>query len=270
VVEEYSERLDYLAENIVAQGDLPTFRGWVGKLLRPVGAELGWAPKPGETVPQMELRAIVLGTLGFVAEDADTLTRAGELARKYLDDRSAVHPTLVGMTVNMAAKQGDAALYERYFKTYLETKIPEESRTFMEALARFEDPALRTRSLDLVTSPEIRNQDTSRFLGGIVNNGKSQESAWAFVQEKYNDILARLPKDQHGSLLPGVAANFCDEKLRDGFEKFASSVDTELRPRAMALTRERIGNCLELKKLQGVELAQFLAKQKTGLAQAAK
>ena len=270
VVEEYTERLDYLAEEIVTPGDLPTFRSWVGKLLKPVGDELGWQPKAGETVPQMELRATVLGTLGGVAEDADTLARAGELARKYLDDRSALHPTLAGVAVNLAAKEGDAALYERYFKTYLETKVPEESRTFMEALARFEKPELRARSLDLVLSPDIRNQDTARFLGGIGNSSGAQEVTWKFVQDKYKDILARLPKDNHGALLPAAGAGFCDEKLRDEFEKFAASVDTVLRPRAMALTRERIGNCLELKKLQGVELAQFLAKQKTGLAQASK
>ena len=128
----------------------------------------------------------------------------------------------------------------------------------MSALATFRHRDLRQRSLDLTLTEDIRTQDISRLLLSILDDPRSNESVWAFVQANWDALLARMPARQHGYLLPRAGRAFCDQDLRDELEAFAATADVDIQPRRMDQTRDRIANCIEMKTLHQEKLSEYL------------
>ena len=104
-------------------------------------------PRPGDSDDVNSLRGTLLLML---SGDPDVQQRARALALRYLDQPSAVPPTLVASVLQVAAAGGDAALYDRYVaKMNASIATPEEYYRFFNALAAFDDPALRQSHADV-------------------------------------------------------------------------------------------------------------------------
>ena len=151
--------LGTIAKDMVGDSQREDYRAWVRALLRPAAQELGWQPRPGEGVELPGVRATVLTTLGQVGRDPEVLAMARTLAHRYLADPLAIDPSLADTVVNLAALEGDAALYDDFLAATKTAKSPEEYYRFLFALARFSDPALLTRTLEYALTPNVRGQD---------------------------------------------------------------------------------------------------------------
>jgi puromycin-sensitive aminopeptidase len=101
---------------------------------------------------------------------------------RYLSDRTSLDPNLASVVVGLAARDGDVALYE----CYLERKRgaatdPQEEQRFLLALAAFEVPELIERTLALALGNEVRSQDRTFLLAGLLGRRSSRLSAWGFA-----------------------------------------------------------------------------------------
>ena len=63
---------------------------------------------------------------------------------------------------------------------------PEEYYRFFNALPSFRDPALVQRTLRFAVSPDVRTQDTSTLIAGLLGRASSQDAAWTFVKENWD------------------------------------------------------------------------------------
>jgi aminopeptidase N len=123
-------------------------------------------------------------------------TEARRRLERYLEDRNSLEPNLVPVVANLAARDGDAALYERYLarKRASAADDPEEEERFLYALANFEEPELVSRTLALTFSDDVRPQDRAFVLARLLGGRTSRLLAWRFVGEGWNDrILAMDP-----------------------------------------------------------------------------
>ena len=69
-----------------------------------------------------------------------------------LDKPGSVEPTLLGVLINLAAIDGDAALYDRYLAKSKAATDPEERYQYLYGLTSFANPALVRRTMDLALS----------------------------------------------------------------------------------------------------------------------
>jgi puromycin-sensitive aminopeptidase len=201
-------------------------------------ATLGWEPTAGESADDRLKRAAVIGALGHLARVASVRAEARERLERYFTDRRSLDPNLTSVVVGLAARDGDAALYERYLdRKRGATTDPEEEQRFLLALAAFEVPALVRRTLDLAVGPEVRNQDRAFLLAGLLGRRASRQAAWTFVEERWDDLVRLMD--------PMLLQNLTRALGQLTYEPVATEVREFLIPRATEQTRETIAQVTE-------------------------
>jgi aminopeptidase N len=257
VVDEVTGTLAAFGRHLVNSSDQNQFRGWVRDLLRPAAQRLGWKPAPGEDLETGELRAAVLRTLGETGHDPDVLTRAVDLARAYLRDRSAVDPSLVGAVLTLAAIGGNSSLYDQFLAQSQRAVSPEEHDRHMYALANFTEPRLIKRSLEYSLTPNIRKQDFVFFIGALMRNPAAQEATWEFVKSHWTQVHAKLSTFAGGEIVEATAG-FCTRSRRDDMLNFFKAHPVAAATQSLKLTTNVINLCIDLKAEQEGNLAAWL------------
>lgn len=171
------EKLRWIGEHLTTNASRAKYREWIQRLLAPARIEVGWRPAASEAADRKALRAEVMETLGDTGRDRDVLAKARALAEQLLDNPTSLDPTVRGTVVNLAAIDGDARLYDRYLARARTVTEPEEHYRYLYALARFSDPALTRRTIELMLSPEVRTQDTAVFAANLLVNPDAGELA---------------------------------------------------------------------------------------------
>ena len=261
VVQTYLGPLSYIDSRLVPAAEHEQYRAWVRNFLRPMAAELGWKPKPGESDEVRELRPSVLGVIGFVGRDPQTLNEAKTLAQQYMQDPTSVDPNIAGVVLSLAAINGDEQLYDAYLAKMKVAKSPEEYFRYAGALTDFRDPKLAEKTLDRILSPEIRSQDMVGPLFGMLGNNDTRGLAWNWFKTHF----AEIDKKSGGGLgggYGGLASVFCSAQDKDDVQLwFAQHPDPT--PRAFRAGMERLNSCMRIQQDQGPKLADWL-KQHAG------
>jgi aminopeptidase N len=251
-------QLGAVGEDVVSEAQRPAYRRWLASYLRPIVNDIGWTPKEGEADEQKRLRAAVLSVLGYDGRDEETLRRARELTEMALKDPASVDPTLLDVVVNLAAMQGDAALFERMKTARSEAKSPAEYYRYLNALLAFEDPALRKEAYAEALSPEMRNQDLPYYLGGMLDRPPFRAEAWSFIKSHWGDLKKSFTP-WGGARIVGATSAFCDAKDRQDVQQFFATNPVAASERSLKQALERIDMCVELRTLQARNLETWLS-----------
>ena len=141
-------------------------RGRVG----PAVADLGWAPRSGESEGTKQLRGELIGAQGKLGNDPAIQRRAAELYRAYRNDATAIDPNVVPSLVAILAHTGDATRYDEFNERFRTAATPQEERRYLFSLAAFQPKALLERTLARTISGEIRTQDAPFLVSAILGN----------------------------------------------------------------------------------------------------
>jgi aminopeptidase N/puromycin-sensitive aminopeptidase len=256
VMDTLMDRIAYIGDYLVPS-DRAQFQTWVRNLLGPQAKELGWNTTSGESDERRQLRKEVLYTLGYQGRDPETLARARAEARKVIDGTSQVDPNLYGTVVTLAAINGDAALFDAYQAQLKKAKSPAEYYRYLYALTEFRDPALVQRGLEMLLSPEMRNQDAPHYLSAFFNVADSQEAAWDFTKKRWSDLQHHWTTWGGGTVVNGTHS-FCDAKLRNDVQAFFTTHKVVASERGLKQSLERIDYCIDLRTQQAPKLETWL------------
>ena len=189
--------------------------GREGRALRPGFARLLRRSTPSSAPPAdsdsantRELRAQLFGVLGYYGKDPAVLAQARQIADKYLADPGSVDATLGEAALAIAARNGDAQLFDRLQKIYETSTNPEFQDGALRLLAEFEDPALAQRSLDYAVSGKVRNQDAAIQFAIALQTDATRDQAWKYIQTHWETFRPCYPGDgrRSGRAPPAVSA----------------------------------------------------------------
>jgi len=215
-------------------------------------------PSPSDSPNTRELRAHFFGTLGYYAKDPAVLAQAREITEKYLADPASVDATLGQTALSIAARNGDAALFDRLQHIYETSTNPEFQTGALRLLAQFEDPALVQRSLDYASTSKVRNQDALfQYVIGLQIDA-TREQTWNYIKSHW-DVVRTLLTPELGSYLVGSTGAFCSADARDDVQSFFASHKVPSADRAVKHSIESINGCIELRKLQEPNLDAWIA-----------
>lgn len=238
VLSAITERLYWLATHVVDEAAQPAFERFAAAWFAPRFAALGWEPNAGESADDRLRRATTIAALGELANDATVVAEARRRLERYLVDPASVDPNLASALVTIAARHGDAALYERFLeRKRAATSDPEEEQRFLFGLTAFEDPALVDRALAMTLSDEVRPQDRAHLFARLLGTRASRTAAWAFVRDRWNDLTAGLD--------PMLQQNIVRALAQLTPAPLAAEVLAFLPPRASDETRETVAQTLE-------------------------
>jgi aminopeptidase N/puromycin-sensitive aminopeptidase len=232
---------------------------WVRNTFAPRYARLG-PPTANDSPNTRELRAQLFGILGFYGKDPSILADAREMAEKYLADPSSVDPTLRETALAVAARNGDAQLFDQLLHVYETSTNPEFQVSALRRLAEFENPKLVERALDLAVSDKVRNQDAAFQLSMALTIDQNRAQAWHYIQIHWDKVQAQFTANMGATLVASTQA-FCSQSERDSVEQFFSTHKVAAADVSLRHAIELINGCIELRALQEPELKTWLASQ---------
>jgi aminopeptidase N/puromycin-sensitive aminopeptidase len=232
---------------------------WIRATLAPELAKLG-PPSGADSADTRELRAQLFAVLGYYGKDPAVLAQANQIVENYLADPTSVDATLGETALAIAARNGDAALFDKLQKAAETSNNPEFHENALRLLAQFEDPVLVQRSLDYAVSGKVRNQDAAfQFAIALLIDG-TRGLAWKYIQANWEKVQSQLTTEM-GGLLVRSTGSFCSAADRDGVKQFFAEHKVAASDLALKHASEQIDGCIELRALQEPNLKQWLATQ---------
>ncbi|WP_257451542.1 M1 family metallopeptidase [Archangium lipolyticum] len=221
---------------------------------------LGFTPRAHEDEDTRLLRPVLLSIAGIQGGEPKLVAEARQLTVKWLGDRSALAPELVGPTLGIAAAHGDASLHARLLTALRSEKTRKTREQLLGALGGFTSPELVRENLKLLLEPSGDLRELGWLLFSAAGDVRTRDEAYAFVKEHYDTLAARLP-EEYVEELAWVASTYCDPVHRQD----AAAFFTERNARASGGTRtlaqvlEGVDLCISFKAAQGPGIESFLS-----------
>jgi aminopeptidase N/puromycin-sensitive aminopeptidase len=232
--------------------------GWIRATYSPELAKLG-APAETDSANTRELRALLFQVLGYFGKDPAIIEQSRQIAQNYLADPASVDSSLGLAALSIAARNGDAALFDALQKTAETSTNPELQVSSLRMLAQFEDPALVQRALDYSVSGKVRNQNTANQFAIELSIDKNRDQTWKYIKANWDNVKAQV--SPRVTALVRSTGNFCSASEHDDVEQFFAAHKVPGSEVALKHTLERINGCIELRTLQEPNLKQWLAAQ---------
>ncbi len=258
VVSTFASVLSTIDEEFTTGATRSAYRAWVGRFIAPAVADVGVEARAGDTDEVKSLRATVVNLAGKTARDAQVLAKARSLVSLELDKPRSIEPTLLGVLINLAAIDGDAALYDRYLDRVKTATDPEEHDGYMYALTSFANPLLVRRTMDLALSDVVRSQDAKYVVAALLANSDTHRLAWQLARERWPEIQKKTGEFIGNTVLVGALATFCDARTAAEVKSFFSTHKVPDAERTLQQSIERIQSCAASAAVQGPKLAQWL------------
>ena len=231
-----------LIDEQILEGELQgKFRAWLARRFGPQLDALGWTAAADEDDAQRLRRAAIVRLLGAVAESPPVLAEAHLRLEGYLADRSSLEPNLADPVVGLAARAGDANLYQRYRELIGAARTPQERRRFLLNLASFRRPELIARTLEATLESEIPTQDVAFLFMRLFSNPAGRQPAWRFFTRNWRAIRKRVPPLMISRLVESTPS------LRD--LRYAREVGRFFRAHPVAEARRSLKQALEIFRL---------------------
>ncbi len=251
-------RLDFVSDRLVDEPMRPAWETWVQNTLRPSAKRLGWSPASDETDEVGRIRASVLFTLGYTGRDADVLAEARRRVDRHLAGTALLDASVSTVAFQLAAIQGDEALYDRYMERMAKTASREQAAMFRSALPYFSRPALTARTLTYTMSSDVRSQNAPEIVSDMIARSWSSAAAWDHVKRNWATLEKSLGIFQGIPTLVGATRSFCDAEARDDVERFFREHPVRGADRLVAQSLEAISSCADTKAGQSASLKSFL------------
>jgi aminopeptidase N/puromycin-sensitive aminopeptidase len=232
---------------------------WICSILGPEYAKMA-APGSNDSSNTRELRAELFSALGLYGKDPAVLAQARAIAKQFLTNPASVDATLGQTALSIAARNGDAALFDQLQKVYETSTNPEIQEGALRMLAEFEDPALAERSANYAVSGKVRNQDAAFQFVIAMGIDPVREQTWKFIQNNWDKVQAQLTTAMGGYLVSSTG-NFCSAGAREEVKTFFAAHKVAASDKALQHAVEHIDGCIELRSLQEPALQTWLSKQ---------
>jgi puromycin-sensitive aminopeptidase len=182
------------------------FAARVRALLTPALQRLGDDVRPDDDDRTRTLRGVLVGAAALLGDDDAAIALCRSRLDAYLADPSSVEASLAAAALSVGATLGDEALYDRLLAAFRTAGNPQERERLQYSLARFRDPALLARTLELAFSSDVRTQDAPYLLRDTIANRDNGTAAWAYVASHWGEANKRFPSNSIARMLSGVRA----------------------------------------------------------------
>ncbi|MBU2652817.1 M1 family metallopeptidase [Acidomonas methanolica] len=209
VVEELIAELTSLDHDAAGSPHRPAFEAWARRSLAPVFKQLGWTPRPGETLVDTILRPEVIDALGRLG-DAAVIDGARRRFAAWRADPSALRPDQVGPVAGMAVRTGLPGAWETVAARVKASTSTEEKARLLDALSQARDPASIRRNVAFAYGGGVPNGRIVSFLGDVAESSEQPDLVWSLVKAQEATIRPHLTPGSTDKLLPRIAAASID------------------------------------------------------------
>jgi len=261
LLQAFGQHLDLIHDYMLTDADRPEFQAWLRTQFSPVLQKLGYNARPHDTPEEKQKRALLFEGLGNLADDPEVIQQSRVLVQQYMKDPASVDGTLAGAVVAVAARHGDAQLYDQFKAQIQKASSPQEQYRYFYALPQFTQPDLTKQTLDSVLTDQVRGQDLYILLP-LLADPASQNQTWDFMRANFDKLAAKT-----GGGLGGVgiflygAQAFCSPDKAEQVKQFFQQHPFPGTERNQREAIEGIDSCVKLRNQQQSNLAAWLKQQ---------
>jgi aminopeptidase N len=197
-------------------------RPFVRQLVTKQLARLGWEELDSDTHFDTLLRPSILGLASFGEEPSVV----NEAQKRFADAKTSedIHPDLRGVIYGTAARLGGEAEFNKLLKLHNASTNSEERVTIAAALTNFKQPELIKRSLDLISSDNVRLQDAPYWIAYSFMNRHARTDTWEWLKTNWDWLVKNLGTDLSFFRMPVYAGRvYSDTSFLPEFKKFFES-----------------------------------------------
>ena len=264
--------LSLLAESVIEDVDRALVTRFVSRTLSPARDRLGWGPdeettascprcKPAADDEAITTRELVLGALGHLGDDRTLLAEARARADLVLAGSKRVSAENATIALRLAARHGDAKLFDAIEKRAREASVPGERIAALRALGSFEAPDLVRRVLELALSDAVRIQDVRYLIERPFLTRNTRDVAYAWLEQRWDAVQRRFPSWLLPRLLGSVdgACTTTERARRLAFLE-PRARDVEGAERELVLGLSRADGCIDARARGAATLKRLLAR----------
>jgi puromycin-sensitive aminopeptidase len=190
-------------DHAVSDADRGVLETFCISLLRPQLERIGWEPVDGEDPQSANLRSTLITTLAFIGRDEEVI---GACKQRLADSISGAKPLVPGTARSVLAVSthfGDEKTFEVMVDGYRRATTPQDEQRRLRALAAVPTAELASRVHEMCLT-EIRSQDAPYVLAQMMFNTALTRTTWEFITSRWDDILARFPRNSLSRMMRGV------------------------------------------------------------------
>ncbi|HET7788857.1 MAG TPA: M1 family aminopeptidase [Myxococcales bacterium] len=207
------------ARGFVSDGLRPKYAAWVRDTFGRRARALGFAERKGEGDDARILRPPLLELVGDQGEDPALRAQARKVADRWLADHRTTSPELASAALFLSAIAGDQAFYEKLHAAAKKEPVRVERQRILQAMGEFRDPKLVQQGLQIALSDEFDPRESILLMWGAASDPRTREAALQFVEENFDKIVKRMPRD-YGAGLVNAGSGFCDDAHAQALDKF--------------------------------------------------
>ncbi|MEO8504494.1 MAG: M1 family metallopeptidase [Acidobacteriota bacterium] len=216
----------------------------------PAASRAGWSPTSGQSLAAEDWRGQLLSLVGNEGEDHAVRSEARRLAERWLaGEASIVAPNLVGTMLQLAALDGDGALFDAYQARLAKPASPTERRALLGGIGSFSDPALSAKALESSLGDGLRSSETVAILFAVDRTEEGRDRGWKWLQANWAALVAKVPPPVVPGL-PRLAAG-CSKERMESAQAFFSGKENPGLADGLGRAVDSTSACLELRNAQG-------------------
>lgn len=191
-----------------------TYGAFLFSVFKPMLDEIGTAKVADEPALIEKLRPGLINALGWRCKDPEILELAAAKANDYMADPYSVDPSLAQHFLRLAARNGNADLFEAYVAEYESATVPIEKATYLKALSGFRDPALMRQALDYAISDAVPPHQFGAIPYSLTDTDQNRRLVFNWLKANDPTIQEKIP-EQSRSYLPWLFCGQSPELLAD-------------------------------------------------------
>jgi len=246
-------------DRVVLEPDRPLLAALVRDRLRGAADAVGSPPAPGESEARRELRADLLRALGTLGEDRDVQAGARRLERRYREEPSAVDPSLAAAAIAVSAHAGGEAEYDDHLARFRAAATPQDAWRYLFSLARFRPPALVERTLRLTLDGSVGRADAPYLLRSLLLSVAARETAWRFVQERWDALRRAYTQGGLASVCGGLVG-LATPELEASVREFFGGRRVSLGGKTLDQDLERLAIAVAFREREAAALTAYLSR----------
>ena len=202
--------------------------------------------------------------LGNIGQDPDVIQQAQNLVQQYLKSPDSVDGTLAPAVVAVAARHGNAELYNQFKAQMQKASSPQQYYMFARSLGQFPEPDLIQQTLASSLTDKVRGQDLFMLMP-MMGNPRSQDATWNFMRTNFKQLQAKAGGGlgSAGLFLYGAEA-FCSTQKAQEVQQFFQQHPFPGTERNQKEVLESINSCVDLRSQQQANLSAWLKQQGSG------
>lgn len=249
-IDNYKDETNYAVWDVIATmlGSIRTVFGDdnIRELMKPYSRKiidgelkrLGWDRKKDDSHFDQLLRPIILG-MAAAADTRNIVNKCREIfdslhdadvlnpdlmitgGRKRVKRGLDLDPDLRGVVFGTIARQDKKIDFNRLVAMHNNSTQSDERLSLSAAITAFKQPSLITKSLEMITSDEVRLQDISYWVAYSFMNRHARKLTWEWVKENWDWLHDNIGSDLSFYRMPIYAARVhSDESFIKEYKSF--------------------------------------------------